>query len=113
MSQIDLTPSDEELCEIIEKAITSFKGNSEVLRGAIGYLFLARRMGWKPSLLMNTQQTVKQYDRILNIDSRVLFVEVGVDAKKSIAWATVQTVSNFWKAVKGEIKGVRSTQISD
>lgn len=109
MSHRPLT--DEDLCAIADKAFDTFKGNSDTLKGAIGYAFMARRIGWKPALLMHTQKTVKEYDRILGIDSRTIFPEIGVDAHRSQAWRLAQKVTNFWKAVKGEIKGVRSTEL--
>jgi len=105
-------PSDAELCAIVEKAINNFRGDTEVLRGAIGYAFMARSFGWKPTLLMTGQKTIKLYEEILHIDSRTLFLEEGPTAHRSVAWRAVQKVSNFWKAVKGEIKGIRSSEVT-
>lgn len=110
-SSPELVPSDAEVCAVVERAIANFRGGSETLKSAIGYAFFARRIGWKPALLMHTQRTIKEYDRILGIDSRTFFMEIGPDAKRSVAWVAAESVSNFWKAVKGEIKGVRSTEI--
>ena len=107
----DLTPTNEELCSRIDAAFDSFHGNSETFKSAVGYAFIARRTGWKPALLMHTQKTVKDYDRILGIDSRTYFLEVGPDADRSVAWRLSKKVTNFWKAVKGEIKGIRSTEL--
>ena len=104
-------PSDTELCKVVEKAIKDFHGDSEVLRGAIGYAFVARTFGWKPMLLMTGQKTIKVYEEILHIDSRSFFLEEGPGAHRSVSWGAVQKISNFWKAVKGEIKGIRSNQI--
>jgi hypothetical protein len=104
-------PTNDELCETVDRAIKNYKGSAETLKSAIGYAFFARRFGWKPSLLIHTQRTVKEYDRILGIDSRSFFDEVGPEAPRSVAWTAAAKVSNFWKAVKGEIKGIRSTEI--
>jgi hypothetical protein len=104
-------PTDEELCARIDRAFDKFRGNSETLKSAIGYAFIARRVGWKPALLMHTQKTVKEYDKILDIDSRSFFDEIGPDAHRSHAWRLAEKVTNFWKAVKGEIKGIRSTYL--
>jgi len=82
-----------------------------VLRGAIGYAFFARKMGWKPMLLMTGQRTIKTYEKILNIDSRTEFEEIGPAASRSVAWGAAATISNFWKAVKGEIKNIRSNEL--
>lgn len=96
---------------IIDAAVTRYKGNTDALRGAIGYFFIARQFGWKPSLLMFSQRTVREYEEILQINSREVFPEVGPMAHKSVAWRLSLTISNFWKAVKGEIKGIRSNEI--
>lgn len=104
-------PTNDEICAVIDKAFDNFRGNSETFKSAVGYLFIARRIGWKPALLMHTQKTVKDYDKIFGIDSRSFFPEIGPDADRSVAWRLAQRVSNFWKAVKGEIKGIRSTEL--
>ncbi|HYC42291.1 MAG TPA: hypothetical protein VEB70_04810 [Noviherbaspirillum sp.] len=103
--------NDSECIEIADKALERFKGNSERLKGAIGYLFISRQLGWKVSFLMHSQRTVREYEEILGIDSRAAFPEVGPKAEKSMAWRIAKDVSNFWKAVKGEIKGVRSSEL--
>jgi len=108
----ELKPTDAELCAAVDHAIRTYQGSSETLKSAIGYAFFARRMGWRPCLLLHTQKTVKDYDKILNINSRTFFVEVGIDADRSIAWVAAKKITNFWKAVKGEIKGIRSTEIT-
>lgn len=107
----DLKPTDQEIAALIDTAFDNYRGSSETFKGAIGYAFVARRIGWKPALLMHTQRTIKEYDRILGIDSRSVFPEIGPDADRSVAWRVAQSVTNFWKAVKGEIKGVRSTEL--
>jgi hypothetical protein len=98
---------------LIDAAVMRFKGPTDPLRGAIGYFFIARQVGWKPALLMFSQKTVREYEEILQINSRDMFPEVGPMANKSIAWRLSLKVSNFWKAVKGEIKGIRTNEVDD
>ena len=61
---------------------------------------------------MYDRKSVKKYEEILGFDSKVAMPEIGKFANKSVAWKAVQRVSNFWKAVKGEIQGIRSTEIA-
>src|ERR1017187_3380618 len=105
----DLTP--DELIEIVDKAIENFSGNVDKLESAIGLLMLARKTGWKPAYLFHSRSTVKDYEKILDIQFQKLFPPEGPKANKSIAWKLAKSVSNFWKAVKGEIPNMRSTEL--
>ncbi|MBE0624775.1 MAG: hypothetical protein IH606_08190 [Burkholderiales bacterium] len=103
--------SEKQLVEIVDAAIKRFRGNSARLSNAIGYLFIGRRFGWRVALLMHDRKSVKDYEQILGIDSREIFPEIGQLAEKSVAYWALKKVTNFWKAVRGEIPGVRSTEI--
>jgi hypothetical protein len=103
--------TEKQLVETIDKAIKNFHGNSQRLSNAIGYMMLARQFGWRVMLLMHDRKSIKDYEQILGIDSREIFPEYGSLKGKSVAYQALQKVTNFWKAVKGEIAGVRSTEI--
>ena len=108
-------PTDRELRElakIADQAVTNFKGgDGRSLQAALGMLFLGRRMGWKALLLMHDRKTVRKYERILGIDVREQFPAVGDRAHKSVAFVAAEKVKNFWKAVRGEIKDVKTDEI--
>ncbi len=104
--------SDKQLLELIDKAIKEYTGTSDTLASAIGYLLIGRKFGWRIMFFMHRQKTIKNYEKILLIeDSREFMPEIGLLAKKALVYQAVQKVSNFWKAVKGEVPGVRSTEI--
>ena len=105
----DLT--DKQLVELIDKAIKGFKGNSETLGAAIGYLMLGRKFGWRVMYFMHSQGTVRKYEKILSIRSEDVMPEEGSLARKALAFEAMKKVSNFWKAVKGEIAGIKSKEI--
>lgn len=105
--------SDAELVELIDKAVMAYNGNIKELKGAIGTLMIARKLGWKPLLLMQDKRSVAKYERILGVSFRELVPEVGPKARKSIAWVSAEKISNFWKAVKGETPGVRSPDMTE
>jgi len=93
---------------IIDKATEKFHGDIANLSRAIGMLATGRRFGWKVTYLVYSRATIKNYEKILGIKIQEILPEVGDLAHKSVAWNALQKVTNFWKAVKGEIPGVRS-----
>lgn len=107
-----MTPLEpNQIIEIADKAFEEFHGNSNELKGAIGALVLVRLLGWKPLLLMQDKRTIDKYETILGVSFRDIAPEVGPKAEKSYAWRAMKKVSNFWKAVKGEIANVRTPEI--
>lgn len=101
-------PTDKELIEIMGNAIKGFKGDATELEAAIGLLFVSRKVGWKPMYLIHTKKTIKKYEKILGISIRDFSPEEGELAHKSVGYKLAQGVSNFWKAVQGDISGIRS-----
>jgi hypothetical protein len=103
--------SEKQLVEVANWAIERFKGDSRRLSNAIGCLMMGRAFGWKVMLLMHDRKSIKDYESILQIDSREIFEPFGPTAEKSVAYRGLKKVTNFWKAVKGEIPGARSTEL--
>jgi hypothetical protein len=103
-----MSMTNDELVNILDKAVKNFKGDSTTLESAIGMLVMGRQMGWRVIVLIHDKSTIKKYEKILGVNIREVLPEVGTLAHKSIAWGAVQKVGNFWKAVKGEIFGVRT-----
>src|SRR5438067_6441482 len=103
--------TEKQLVELVDKAIKSFAGNTDSLISAIGYLFVGRKFGWRVMYLMHSQSTVRKYEQILDVKSEDCMPAVGPLAKKAVVWDALQKISNFWKAVKGEIAGVKSKEV--
>lgn len=104
--------SEKHIVGLVDKAIKQYHGDARKLSNAIGYLMIGRKIGWRPSLLMYDRKSIREYERILGgMDSKDYMPEVGPLADKSLGWRLVQKVTNFWKAVKGETPGYRSTQL--
>jgi hypothetical protein len=101
-----------ELVKIADLAIKEFEGSFDELEKAIGMLFCGRKVGWKVLLLIHDKKTIRKYEEILGINVRESFPEVGPWAHKSIAWQLVQKVTNFWKAVSGDIPGIRTPEMT-
>lgn len=108
-------PPDEQLVTIVKKAIDNFKGQSPELESAIGFLFMGHAFGWKMMHLVHSQATVKKYETILGIKAKEVFPAETNHSNRSVGFSVAIKLSNFWKAVKGEVddKDVRSRVISD
>jgi hypothetical protein len=102
---------DSELLEHVDKAIKRFSGNAAELESAIGLFFVARRFGWRVVYLWHSPATIRKYETIIGLALRDVTEEEGALARKSVAWAAVRKLGGFWKAVKGEKAGIRSTEI--
>ncbi len=98
--------------KIIDTAIKNFKGQLPTLETAIGALFVGDKLGWKPLYLIHDKTTLAKYEKILGIKFRDILEPEGVWAHKSVAWNLAKKVSNYWKAVKGEIPDIRTPQIT-
>jgi hypothetical protein len=104
--------SDKETLKVIDAAIKRFDGNSDILGSAIGALHIGRAMGWKTLYLIHTKSTIRKYEKVLDLTFREVLDEKTSYSTKSTAFKAVQKVSNFWKAVKGEIPNIRSQRIT-
>ncbi|MFT3906384.1 MAG: hypothetical protein QM718_08775 [Steroidobacteraceae bacterium] len=93
----------QQLDDIERKAILDFQGSLDDLERAIGLLRLGHHLGWKPLVLMHSKRTIAKYEDILDIKFSEIFPATGSSASRSLAYTFVQGVSNFWKAVSGEI----------
>lgn len=102
---------DEKIIAHIDKLIPEFRGNIAELEQAVGVWIVGRHFGWRVMLLVHDRKTLAKYEEKLRIDFREELPEVGPYAKKSLAWTAVQKVSNFWKAVRGEIPNIKTPEI--
>ena len=103
--------NNEELMAYIDKITIEFKGTIHELESAIGFLMIGRHFGWKPLVLIHDKNTIKKYEQILKLKFRDELEPVGLYAEKSNSYRAVLKISSFWKAVKGEIPGIKSSQV--
>ncbi|WP_293006812.1 hypothetical protein [Nitrosomonas sp.] len=90
--------------EIINKATEKFHGQIEELHNAIGMLMTGRLFGWRVLVIFHNKRTIRKYEEILCINIREMFPPEGPLAYKSIGYDVACKLSNFWKAVSGDIK---------
>jgi len=103
--------TDQEILALVDRAADNFNGNLDELESAIGLLMIGRHYGWRVLLLIHSPGTIRKYCKILGIKHlREALPEVGVLAHRSTAWRMVDGTQNFWKVVRGQIAGIRSTK---
>ncbi|MBR9814678.1 hypothetical protein GYB61_12575 [bacterium] len=100
--------STAEKMALIDPAVKEYKGQFPELERAIGVLFTGELVGWKVLYLIHDKKTIRKYEKALGVNFREIFPAEGKYSHKSIAYEMVKKVSNFWKAAKGEIKGIKS-----
>ena len=61
--------------------------------------------------LYHDKKTIKKHEEILGIIFRERMPEIGPRAEHSSAFRALKTVTNFWKAVKGEVPGIRTPKV--
>ncbi len=88
----------------IDHITAAFKGDVRDLEAAIGMYMVGRIVGWKVLVLIHNKRTIRKYEEILGINIREAFQPETELSDKSIAYAVVQKLGNFWKAVSGELK---------
>ncbi len=104
--------SEREMQKVIDTAIDDFNGSLSNLSNAVGMLVVGRRYGWRVILLTHSPSTIRKYLKILGLKTlRDVLPEVGELANRSNSWRLVEGTTNFWKAVRGQISGIRSTRI--
>ena len=90
-----------QLERIEREAIANFHGNFSELVSALGMLRMGDHVGWRVLYLIHNKRTIKKYERILDIDVKSFFPEIGPSAERSRGYMLVQKLSNFWKVVNG------------
>lgn len=103
---------EQKLMGIINRAIDRYRGDATQLESAIGALILGQHVGSKVLMLVHSRATLKSYSKILKVpDMRKLMPPTGPLSHRSVAWKLVVGTKNFWKAVRGELGGIKSTQL--
>lgn len=92
-----------DLDRIEQEAFSFYEGTFDDLEKAIGMLRLGHHTGWKPLALIHSKRTIAKYEEILGIKFREYFPPEGPSADRSFAWQYAKKLSNFWKAVSGDI----------
>ena len=112
----NLAVQDEEriaqLAKVEREAIANYRGTAMELGSALGMLRLGDHLGWRALLIIHSKRTIKKYEDILNIEVRDFFEEEGPIAERSAGYKFTKHLSNYWKAVSGDIKVENRKELS-
>ena len=92
------------LIDVIDTAIAEFVGDLDNLEAAIGMYLIGRHYGWRVLVILHNKRTIRNYEKILNIDIRRDLPETTPHSTRSNGYRAAQFVGNFWKVVSGDIK---------
>lgn len=98
------TEQKEQLQAITENVVANFKGDLLQLESALGMLQMGHHFGWKVLYIVHSKRTIRNYENILGIKIRDIFPEAGPSSYRSAGYLAVDKLTNFWKAVSGELK---------
>ena len=90
----------------LDRQIEEFKGQLPTLESALGAYLVGRRYGWKVLYLVHDKKTIRKYEAILGFKLREQLEPEGDLSHRSVGFQLQKKVSNFWKAVSGELKVV-------
>ena len=93
-----------DMSRIERDAIANFMGGLDDLEAALGMLRIGHHLGWKVLVIIHNKRTIRKYEEILGVDIREFFPAEGPSADRSKGYKAAKMVSNFWKAVSGDIK---------
>ena len=99
--------------KFLESVMEKYKGNMNLLERSLWMYYIGHQFGWKVLLLVHDKKTIRTYEKILDINIREEFQERGPLSHKSLALKVADSIGNFWKVVRGGIKGGRTPEISD
>ncbi|KKW68724.1 hypothetical protein AAV94_03460 [Lampropedia cohaerens] len=88
----------------MDRAIRQTGIQIDELESALGMYMIGFHFGWRVLVVVHNKRTIAKYEDILGIKIREVFPEYGPDADRTNAYKIIQSVSNFWKLVSGDIK---------
>ena len=107
------TPDEaKKILDHLDKRLVEFSGDLPELEQALGFYLMGRHVGWKVLVLIHNKRTIRNFEKILDINIRTEFPELGPDCERSLGYRIAKTVSNFWKAVSGDIRIERRKELA-
>lgn len=95
---------ESEMLQIEREAVAAFSGQLDDLLAALGMLRMGDYFGWRVLVLIHNKRTIRKYEEILNIKIKEFFPAEGSQSHRSWGYKIASKLSNFWKAVSGDIK---------
>lgn len=96
--------TDEEFVAHIDAVSKAYRGDSSVLFSAIGALMVGRTYGWRVLRIVTSHASYTKYQRILEIDFKEVLPPETKYSERSLGYAIVTKLNNFWEVVRGHAK---------
>lgn len=101
---------------IIDEACVAFQGDLHDLERAVGALIVGKYVGWKVLRIGHDGSTYSKYETILGSGQkgfryRDYCPERGPLARRSIGLVWADKINNFWRVVRGQVPGARSSTV--
>lgn len=93
----------EQLVVHIDNVASTYKGDSHVLFGAIGALFVGRLYGWRVIRVFLSTTTYAKYQRVLGLSFREVLPPETELSDRALAYRIVKKLKTFWGIVRGEL----------
>lgn len=94
--------TDSELIAHLDAVMKVYKGDTEVLRNAVGAVMFGRIYGWRVLRITTSSGAYTKYQRILGLDFKDVLEETTPLSDRSLAYVIVKKLNNFWKVVRGQ-----------
>ena len=92
----------EQLVAHVDNVASTYKGDSHVLFGAIGALFVGRLYGWRVIRVFLSTSTYAKYQRVLGLDFKKVMPPETELSDRALAYRIVKRVKDFWGIVRGQ-----------
>ncbi len=93
-----------DLENIVKKAAAEYFGDGKILESAIGALIIGKLYGWQPLRVLHNASVYAKYQKILGVKFADVCPARGPLAGRSVGLQIDDSIANFWKIAKGEIK---------
>lgn len=87
--------------DIIKRALQEHRGDLTVCESAIGTLFMAYTIGWRPLYVAHALPTLRRYEKILGVKFKDVVPETTPMSEKLAVWRVVSQARSYWDVVNG------------
>jgi hypothetical protein len=101
---------------IVDEACVNYEGSLLDLERAVGAFLVGKYVGWKVLRLAHDGSTYAKYEKILGAGAkgfkfRSHCPERGPLARRSVGLVWADRINNFWRVVRGQVPGARSSMV--
>jgi len=92
--------TDFEFNRLVKSIVDNYTGDGSKLLHALGALTLGHYYGWKVLSFVVSQTTYLKYQKILDVDFKLVLEGETAYSKRSFAFRVTKKLGNFWDVVR-------------